>query len=990
MKNHPSDNWERIFDKKNSKVLNDTSEVILATGGWWHPSRTDERLATFKQDEAHTDCGAQPDSSDNCGALRSVRLDSHSGLSTPFGPISKLCDEGHLNEVLEVVQQKHQQGNRVASKVLFHLVKRCITARDVTAGRKVYGLIVGNGLESDAFLGSHLIHMFELFQSLLEAKQVFNKVSKPNAFSWSAIISAHAKLGQSDKAIQLYYDMYDSSIEPDGHVFVAVLKACTTTAALAHGKLIHTHIIEAGFELHIFVHNTLIHMYVKCGSLENAHMVFDRLPQRDVVSWSALIAGYTHHGSGKEALQLFHQMQQENMLPNEFTYGCILKVCSSFADLEQGKHIHSHIIEHGFESDVFVGNMLVDMYCKCRNLEEAHNVFERLPRRDVVTWNAMIAGYGQLGNSWGAVDLLQQMLHKSMEPDKVTLVCSLKACSSIEALGQGREIHTYAIKFGHDMDILVGNSLIDMYGKCGSVDDAHAIFGKLPERDVVTWSGLIAVYTLHGDGHKALQLFQQMREEAVEPNQVTFICILKACATIAHLEQGKQIHAHIIESGFDSDVFVGSALIDLYGKYGSLNDACIVFERLPEPDLATWNATITCYSQQGYVLAALRVFEKMQLEGMEPNQITVVCILKACSSIAALEQGRQIHCYICESGYESDLFVGNTLIDMYSKCGSLEDACIMFERLLKRDIVTWNAMIAGFAQHSNYMRALQSFKDMQWVGLKPDGSTFLCLFAACDRVGLIDEGFCHFKSMILDYGITPMVEHYNCMIDILGHAGLFNEAQDLLKTIPYQSNIVGWTSLLCSCKTYGNVDLGRQCFEQIVNLDAGLAVGYAIMSNIYADAGMWDDVESIRNLSRSANVWKKPARAFVEIDNQVHEFVVGDKTHPRSDDIYAKLKTLHMQMKEEGYTKQLDVNLDSLLDVEKEDVLCGHCEKLAIAFGLLCTPQGTTIRVAKNLRVCADCHDATKIISRIEMREIFITDAYCIHCFKDGACSCQQ
>lgn len=723
----------------------------------------------------------------------------------------------------------------------------------------------------------------------VEADEVSSKLSEPDACTWSATIMSHAKLGQNVQAIELYNQMLKTCTKPNGHIFVAVLQACTATAALGKGRLFHGHAIEYGFESDLFVGNALINMYAKCGSLLDARALFDRLPRRDVVTWSSLIAGYAQHGHCPEAIQLFQLMQQDGTEPNRVTYICIVKTCASLAILQQGKGIHSHIIGKGFESDVFIGNTLIDMYSKCGSLEAASSLFNRLPKRDLVTWSALIAGYAR-----------------------------------------------------------------------------------------------------HGHGLEALKLFEQMEQDSIEPNELIFVSLLKACSSVVSLEQGKFIHTCIIKSGFGLDLLTATTLVDMYGKCGSPHEAHLVFDRLQKRDVATWSALIAGYTENGIAEVALQLSQRMKHEGIVPDQVTFVCMLKACSSLAALGYGKQTHSQIIESGHEIDIMVGNTLLDMYGKCGSLEDACALFNSMQNPKVVTWNILIGGFALHSNYTMASFYFENMLQGGLKPDEVTFTWLLSACRHLGLVREGCLHYKSMKEQYGIAPRRDHYDSMVDVFGQAGHLNEAEDLLETIPFAANRVGWTSLLDSCRKHGNVHVGRRCFDQIMRVDRGHAAAYVHLANIYSHAGMWEDLEKVKDLRRHANVWKKPAKAVIEIGNQVHAFVVGDKTHSQSDAIYAKLKTLGNEMRKEGYSPQVDLVHDSPSDENKEGALWGHCEKLAIAFGILCTPKGTTIRVSKNFRVCADCHVAMKKISKIEMREIIVTDTYCIHHFKDGACSCPE
>lgn len=993
-------------------------------------------------------------------------------------------------EVKETDDATNEQEDNLHISAFSSLLQRCIKKRDLAEGRRLHLLIVISGLEYNSFLGGHLIRMFAFFERLSEAQQVFSKLLNPNVFSWSAIISAHGESGKTVEALKLYHEMRVSTVEPDGHVFVAVLKVCSTAEALEQARTVHGHIIESGLESDVYVGSTIIDMYSNCGSVVDAHAVFNRLPRRNVVTWSALIKGCSQQDYGEDALQLFEQMQQQGMDPDQVTFVCVLKACSSVT-LKKAQQIHSHIIGRGFESDVWISNALVDLYARCQNAAAASIMFNRLPEQDVVACSALIAGYTQHNHGHQALQVYEQMQHGFIEPDVVIFVCILKACTSIAALEYGQQVHAHIIddgfeaniavastlidlyakcgnlidaqvvflrlpnrnvvtwnalitgysqqeyneevfqlfgqlqeegmnpdlvtfssvlkacsstaslergrqiydkivQTGLELDSFVGNALVEMYAKCGSFADAHMIFDRLPNRNVVTWSSLIGGYIQYDQGHEALHLFRKMQLEGAKPDPVAFACILKACSSTAELDQGRHFHGQIICGGWESDMFLGSILVDMYAKCGSLEDACVIFYKLGNRSVVTWNAMIAGYTQHDNAQEALKLLKQMQEEGVELNLVTFVCSLKACSTIAALEQGRQIHGHIIDRGCETDIIAGSTLINMYAKCGSLEDAHNVFDRLPKKNMVTWSALIAGYAQHCNYQLALQCFEGMQQAGFKPDGVAFLCLLSACSRnVDLVEMGCLHFKSMRDDHDILPKVEHYNSVLDLLGHAGWLNQAEDLLETIPCEENTVGWTSLLNSCKRHVSVDIGRRCFDQIVSMNFGNAAGYVLMSGIYAQAGMWEDARQIEELRRHANGWKKPAKAFIEIDQEVHSFIVGDKVHPRSSDVYAKLQTLNLQMKREGYQPCIESIFDAKSDEDKVTALCGHCEKLAIAFGLISTAQGTTIRVAKNLRMCADCHMAIKVISKMEMREIIITDTYCVHHFQDGECSCK-
>lgn len=903
--------------------------------------------------------------------------------SVSFEASQKTYIDGELKQALQRVKHLAQEGVCIPSNSLVRLVRRCIVENDLVAGRKMQHIIRICGFESDAFVGSNVIRMFGVFGCLIEAVEAFRKLFQPDVFAWGAIILAHVNMGNFEQAFYLYIEMQELGMEPDGHIFVAVLKACMGMGNLEQSLWVHLDIIRCGFEMEIFVGSTLIDMYAKCGNLEKACKIFDKLPERNVVTWSVLIDGYTQHGHGDQALALFEQMQAGGTEPNRITFASILKACSH---VEAGRKVHTLIVGHGLESDKFVGSMLVNMYMKCASFTEANYMFARLRERHIDAWNALIGGLCQHGCGQDALELFKQMQQAGTQPSLAILVCVLKACVSLGALEEGMTIHAYMIENDIQLDVYAGSSLIDMYAKFGHIRDAQVVFGSLPEQNVVTWSALISGFLHHGHKQEALWHFQQMKKEGVEPNDYTLVSILKACSDISALEHGRQIHAILVECDFELDTCVCNALMDMYTSCNRLQDAYNVFNKLPKRDVVSWSTLMAGSAEHQDGQVALQHYAAMLNEGIEPNMVTYITLVKACSSIAALEHGRQIHAEIVSCGFNIDLFVGSALIDMYSSCGCLKEAHMVFHRLSKFDVGVWTAMVTAYAQHSNYQMAFRYFEAMQKSGVKPDPVSFLCILSACNHAGLVPEGRSHLKSMREAQGIFPSQEHLNCMVDILGNANLLIEARDLLETIPFGPNIVGWMSLLSSCKRHINVDLGRQCFNHIVSLDEGNVAAYVLMANIYSSGGMKRNGKMIEELRLIANGWKKPGRAFVEVNHKIHSFVVGDRDHQNSEAIYKKIKTLNMQMKVEGHR----THVDSSLSQSEEDELCGHCEKLALSFGLLYTPRGTTIRISKNLRMCAVCHSDTQFISKAERREIVVVDACLVHHFQDGLCHCNM
>ncbi|KAJ7528356.1 hypothetical protein O6H91_15G000100 [Diphasiastrum complanatum] len=810
----------------------------------------------------------------------------------------------------------------------------------------------------------------------------------PDSFCNGDKLSKLCEEGRLKEALHMLELMVQQTTKPPIHAYVCLLKGCSRRKALAEGKKVHALIVQSVLDSNIFLANTLVHMYSKCGSVLHAHKVFKNMPQHNVYSWTAIISAYADSGEGEEAINLFQQMQETGLAPDKVLFVVVLKACASLAGLEQGRKLHSDIIKRSFQSDVVVGSTLVNMYAKWGCTEDARELFDNLSERDVVSWNAMIAGYAQNGLGKEALALYEQMKQEGMQPNNVTFVLLLKACASLAALEQGKQLHSEIMKRGFLSGVAVGNILVDMYAKCGCTEDARELFDNMSERDVISWNAMIAGYAQNGLGKEALALYEQMKQEGVQPDDVTLVLLLKACSGLAALEQGKRLHSEIIKRGFQSDVVVGSTLVNMYAKCGCPEGARELFDNMSERDVVSWTAMIAGYAQNGLGKEALALYEQMKHEGVQPDNVTLVLLLNACASLAALEQGKQLHSVIMKRGFQSDVVVGSTLVDMYAKCGCTEGARELFDNMSERDVVSWNTMIAGYAQNGLGKEALALFEQMQREGTKPNKVTYISVLSACAHSGLVDQGRYFFDSMCKNQGVTPTKEHYACMVDLLGRAGCLADAELFINKMPIQPDIVVWMTLLGAARNHGHAEIGRRAFDRVVQLDPKNAAPYVLLSNIYAAAGKKDELAKIRNQMKEAGVKKMPGCSWIEVDNQLHAFVVGDATHPQSKEIHAELDRLVGLMKMAGYKPNLSFVLDGVEDEEKENALCGHSEKQAIAFGLINTPFGTPIRIKKNRRVCGDCHNASKIISKIVGRDISVMDANRNHHFKDGFCSC--
>jgi pentatricopeptide repeat protein len=399
---------------------------------------------------------------------------------------------------------------------------------------------------------------------------------------------------------------------------------------------------------------------------------------------------------------------------------------------------------------------------------------------------------------------------------------------------------------------------------------------------------------------------------------------------------------------------------------------------------------IAGYTQNGLANEALSIFHEMQLSGTKPNAVTMVSVVLACARLAALQQGKCFHAYIIKCVFDLNVVLETTLIDMYAKCGKVEIARQMFDNISRKNVVSWTAMIGGYAMHGLAEDAHALFIQMVQVGMKPDHITFTHILYACTHAGLVEEGWKYFNCMKQDYSITPRVDHYACMVDLLGRAGHLDEAQELIKHMPLEPNAGVWGALLGVCRTHGNIELAKHVAERLFELEPEDAGNYVLLSNIYAAAGRWDDAAKVRTMMKSKGLKKTPGCSLIEVNKKVHSFLVGDQLHPQSEQIYAVLENLKMQMKEAGYVPDTNFVLHNVEEEVKEHMLHSHSEKLAIAFGLINTSPGTPIHITKNLRVCGDCHRATKFISKIVRREIIVRDSNHFHHFKEGLCSCRD
>ncbi|KAH7674284.1 TPR-like protein [Dioscorea alata] len=563
----------------------------------------------------------------------------------------------------------------------------------------------------------------------------------------------------------------------------------------------------------------------------------------------------------------------------------------------------------------------------------------------------------------------------------------IKQCTNLKKLREGMAVHQHFLSSRFNPDIFLLNSVVNMYCKCGSLEDARKVFDEMPERDVVTWTALMTGYAQNEQPLDALRLFPMMLGLGVPPNQFTFATLFKAAGAANGYEIGEQVHAVCVKFGCDLDVYVGSSLLDMYARQERMLEACLVFDRLESKNEVSWNALIAGYARKVDGENAMMKFREMQRSGFKATHFTYSSLFSACAGTGALEQGKWVHAHMVKSGQKLIAFIGNTLLDMYAKAGSIQDARKVFDRLDKRDVVSWNSMLKACAHHGLGKETISLFEEMRSFGIQPNHITFVCVLSACSHAGLLAEGQ-HYLKMMKLYKLEPEVEHYVTVVDLLGRAGLLEQAQKFIDEMPIEPNAAVWGALLGACRMHKNVELGKFAAERVFQLDPHDSGPPVLLSNIYASTGRWTEAAGVRKMMKESGVKKEPACSWVEVENSVHMFVANDDSHPQIEEILKFWEEINVKIKEVGYVPDKNHVLLFVDEEEREARLQYHCEKIALAFALLNMPPGATIRIMKNIRVCGDCHSAIKLVSKVMEREIIVRDKNRFHHFSKGSCSC--
>uniref|UniRef100_A0A7N0VNJ9 DYW domain-containing protein n=1 Tax=Kalanchoe fedtschenkoi TaxID=63787 RepID=A0A7N0VNJ9_KALFE len=851
--------------------------------------------------------------------------------------IGSFCRVGNWDDLFWVLGLMIGDGMWPDKYMVPTLLKACSAKEELLCGKMVHGYVVRRKIGCDVYVGNGLIDFYANCGDLRYSKNVFDSLSDRDVVSWTALVSAYMDVGLVDEAVEVFRSMQVDGVRPD---------------------LISWNALAAG--------------YAKNGDLDLALECFEEMQEKgltpNVNSWNGVISACVHNGHFEDALEVFRVMVQAPMDPNVVTVVSVLQACAGLTDLDLGRALHAHSLRHRLDEHAYFNGSLIDMYSKCGRADYALIVFGKVNNRNTAMWNEIVAARVNAGEMEEALELVNMMETDNVKPDVITF-----------------------------------NTILAGYARNGQKTEALKLLSKMVEMDVqpniVSCNVLISGFQQRGLSIEALKLIRAMQSAdndflpdglTLQPNSITVTSALAAFADLSLHRKGKEIHGYILKNLSEANMYVLSALVDMYGKCNDMSSATKVFGRAEERSTVLWNVLMAGLIKNKRPDEALESFMKMLAEGHKPSSVTFVILLSACADLAALGIGKELHSLIVKSQHgDSAAAVSSALIDLYAKCGCIVESRKVFDSELDRDIALWNSMISAYTFLGLSDEAIALYKDMEASGPSPDHITLMSLLSACARDGLVDEGWRYFRSMD-EYGIQPSVELYTCMVAILGSAGLLEEAHEFIRQMPFEADACMWSTLLQACRLHSNPEIGERAANALFELEPENASNYILLANIYVSSGLWDAAQKVRNLIRGRKLLTVKECSYVNIGaTTIHAFKGGNISDFRLDETLDTWDKLAAEMEETGYFPN-----DPVLDPEQEvdPFSCLHTEKLAICFGIMASSgcQRDPIRVSKNIRMCIDCHTSAKMISRICRREIHVKDVGLYHQFKEGKCSCRD
>ena len=749
-------------------------------------------------------------------------------------------------------------------------LKACRVMRDTVMGKLIHGLILKTGFGSHSFCSASIFQMYAECGDIENPRKFFDGVcvgERSEAF-WNTLLNAYVQKCDVEGALELFREMRHSAVSPNSFTYTTLVKLCADVLHFELGWSVHGQTVKIGIENDVVVGGALVNSYAKLGFLDDACKVFQILEEKDNVALCALLAGFNKIGESKEGLQFYVDFLCEGNKSDPFTFASVVSLCSNLETELAGTQVHCGFIKHGFKMDSYLGTAFINMYGSFGMISDAYKCFLEVFNKNEICISAMMNSLIINSNDFSALELFNGMREVVIGQNNSTISHVLRACGNLFLIKEGRSFHSYMIKnpFEDDSRLGLENALLEMYVKCRVIDDARLVFKNMQTKNEFSWTTIISGCTESGHFAEALGIFHDMLLYS-KPSQFTLISVIQACAEIKALEVGKQVHCYIMKVGFECHQFVGSALISMYSvfKNETLN-AFLVFLSMKEQDLISWSVMLTSWVQNGYHEEALKLFAEFQtVPNFQVDESILSSCVSAAAGLAAMEIGKCFHSWAIKLGFEIDLHVASSITDMYSKCGNIKDAWKFFNTISDHNLVSWTAMIYGYAYHGLGKEAINLFNKAKEAGLEPDGVTFTGVLAACSHAGLVKEGWEQFEYMRSKYNCEVTINHYACMVDLLGRAAKLEEAEALIKEAPFPSKSILWKTLLGACSIHENAEVGNRISKILADIELNEPSTYVLLSNIYASASMWKNCIELRNKMIEGSVNKQPGSSWIQL-----------------------------------------------------------------------------------------------------------------------------
>ncbi|KAL5807887.1 hypothetical protein ACOSQ3_028578 [Xanthoceras sorbifolium] len=743
-----------------------------------------------------------------------------------------------------------KQNDRTTESIPPDLAACLNNCTDVLSLKKLHACIFTWGLESNSFLASKLVICYANFGFLDESRWIFDRISNKSDLSlWNSLLVACFRAGHFSKVFRQYKNLRECKIGLDGSTATFCLKACIELGSLEFGRGVHADTFKFGLSMNPFVGSSLIGLYSEYGDMRDACKVFEEIADRDVVVYTSMITGYVQGGvcGVYEAFDVARNMQEEGLDPNRVTLVSLLQAAAQLQALKEGRMIHGYSVRRGIGcGDEVFETSLMDMYIKCKDPRTATCLFGMMNKRTVGSWNALIVGHLQMGQPLEVLELIGLMMRESIRPDLITLANGILCCADLKIFQEGKSIHGYIIRSGIQLDLVATTSLVDMYSKCNNLVQARVLFDGMENRDVTFYNVMMAGYLQNEFICEAIEAFIEMVGADIKPNVGSILSLLSALLDLKDVRRGKCVHGYVIRHELDMNNEISNQFINMYGKCGCVAYARHIFSRIRYRDLLSWTSMMKGYVYHGNADEAIFLFRMMKREKLEHDSVALISLLQAFSQLGCLGLAKEVHSHLYRDHMERETPVINSLITIYAKCGKLDMARNLFENMTYRCLTSWNSIIAAYGMHGYGIDALKLFEGMKKVKVEPDEITFTSILTACSHSGLVEEGLRVYRSMTEEYSIVPREEHYGCMIDLFSRAGRLEEAYDLVKCMPSRQSASALVALLAACRVHGNREMGEVIGRFILDLEPESSSGYALVSNLFAEGGKWDEVARIR------------------------------------------------------------------------------------------------------------------------------------------------